>query len=248
MTRWVTRLLFANVAVFLLTLASPQVLNNLMFVPVAVFSRPWTLVTYMFVHADIVHLLFNMLGLFFFGPRLEMYLGARPFLMLYVVSGLAGAVLSFFTPYAAIVGASGAVFGVLMAFALYWPRDMIFVWGIIPIQARWLVVILTLLSLFGGLGAGSDGIAHFAHLGGFAAGYLFVRWMERTSHRGQGQRTIVQSPLLEVDLDRWKNIDPSTLHEVNRVEYERIMEKIRTSGVNQLTPDEIATLNRFSMH
>lgn len=247
MTRWVTRLLIANVAVFLLTLAAPQAVNALMFVPVSVFSRPWTLATYMFAHADIMHLLFNMLGLFFFGPRLEVHLGSRNFLLLYFFSGFVGALLSFITPYVAIVGASGAVFGVLMAFAIYWPRDQIYIWGVLPIQARWLVVILTALSLFGGFGAGFDSVAHFAHLGGFAGGYLFVRWTEYSSSAARFQRTMEQSPLRDVDLERWKTIDPSTLHEVNRAEYDRIMEKISQSGVGQLTSEEISAMNRFSM-
>lgn len=246
MTPWVTRLLFANTFVFLLTLAAPQLTDALMFVPVAVFVRPWTLVTYMFAHGGFTHLLFNMLGLYFFGPRLEGHLGSRQFLLLYFISGLAGALLSFLTPYIAIIGASGAVFGVLMAFALYWPRDQIYVWGIFPIQARWFVVILTLLSLYGGFGASQDNIAHFAHLGGFAGGYLYVRWVERMSHSARFKRKLDQSPIHEVHLDRWQRIDPASLHEVNRAEYNRIMEKIRTSGVEQLTHEEVASLNRFS--
>jgi membrane associated rhomboid family serine protease len=201
----------------------------------------------MFVHADFVHLLFNMLGLFFFGPRLEVHLGARNFVLLYFIGGLAGALLSFLTPYVGIVGASGAVFGVLMAFALHWPREQIYIWGVFPIQARWLVVILTLLSLFGGFGAGFDSVAHFAHLGGFAGGYLFVRWVEHTTSAASFQRRLEQSPLRDVNLDRWKSIDPSVLHEVNRTEYERIMEKIKTAGVGELTPEEIAAMNRFSV-
>ncbi|MBP1679011.1 MAG: Peptidase rhomboid domain protein, partial [Bacteroidetes bacterium] len=141
MNSWTMRLIAANVVMYFLTSASPGLLNLLMLVPAFAPSAPWTVVTYMFLHANLWHLLFNMLSLFFFGPRLELELGGRDFLLLYFISGIAGALLSFLTPYVAIVGASGAVFGVLLGFARYWPREQIMIWGIIPVEARWLVII-----------------------------------------------------------------------------------------------------------
>src|SRR5438552_731433 len=107
MTPWVLRVIVANIAVYLLTVALPGASEQLAFVPVLILSRPWTLVTYMFVHAGVSHLLFNMLALFFFGPRLEFELGGERFLWLYFTSGIAGGLLSFvFSPLVAIVGAS----------------------------------------------------------------------------------------------------------------------------------------------
>src|SRR5262245_47330076 len=122
MTTWVTRLIIANVIIFLLSLVRPAIVNAFAFVPADVVSRPWTLLTYMFLHADLGHIAFNMLGLLFFGPRLEMFLEANRFLMLYFISGLAGALLSaIIAPGSPIIGASGAVYGVFLGFARYWP-------------------------------------------------------------------------------------------------------------------------------
>jgi len=200
----------------------------------------------MFLHADFWHILFNMLGLYFFGPRLEEELGARHYLTLYFVSGFSGALLSFITPQAAILGASGAVYGVFLGFAFFWPRERIFVWGVLPVEARWMVVIMTALSLYGGFGGGGDGIAHFAHLGGFAGGYLYLKYLQRNTRAAKYRAMTTLAPPTTADLERWRRIDTSTLHEVNRVELERIMQKIRTSGVGSLSPQEHEFLERFS--
>ncbi len=150
MTPWVTRLLIVNVAMFLLSMIFPLVPRLLLLVPAYIPYRPWSVVTYMFLHAGLWHLFFNMLALYFFGPRLEARLGSRQFISLYFASGIVAALASLMTPHAAIVGASGAVFGVLLGFARFWPRAQIYIWGVLPIEARWLVVIMTGLSLYGG--------------------------------------------------------------------------------------------------
>ena len=92
MTPWVKRLIVANVIVFFLEQTVPGLVGLLAFVPSAAFSQPWTMVTYMFAHASITHILFNMLALFFFGPRVEARLGSSRFITLYGLSGIAGAV------------------------------------------------------------------------------------------------------------------------------------------------------------
>ncbi len=182
MTPWVLRLLMANGAMYLVTLSMPALVAALAFVPALALQRPWTLITYMFLHGGFWHLGFNMIALFFFGPRLEQRLGSRQFLVLYFASGVVGALLSLvFSPWAAVIGASGAVFGVLLGFARYWPRDQILIWGIFPVEARWMVAGLTVLALFGGFSGGGGGVAHFAHLGGFLGGWLCLKWFEYSS-------------------------------------------------------------------
>ncbi|HXV85314.1 MAG TPA: rhomboid family intramembrane serine protease [Gemmatimonadales bacterium] len=245
MTPWVTRLLLANGAMFLLTAAFPVVAWALALVPGLLLVRPWTVVTYMFLHADPWHLLFNMLGLFFFGPRLESRLGSRKFLMLYLISGVAGALLSVFTPRAAIVGASGALFGVYYGFAHFWPRDRILVWGIIPVEARVLVIIMTVLALYGGM-TGGGGVAHLAHLGGFVGGFLYLRLSQRYSAAARFRALAQPSGRAGLgDLARWRTIHADGMHPVNRAEYDRVMKKISDEGVSQLTPSERAFLDRF---
>jgi membrane associated rhomboid family serine protease len=203
----------------------------------------------MFLHAGPLHLFFNMLALYFFGPRLEARLGSRQFLTLYFVSGIVAALVSLiFTPYARIVGASGAVFGVLLGFARVWPRSLIYIWGVLPIEARWLVLLLTALSLWGGWG-GSSGVAHFAHLGGFLGGYLYLKWLDlRSPARRFKKMAAPPSPKTagSTDLQRWKRIRRDDLHQVNRDELDRILDKISAKGLDSLTPEERAFLERFS--
>ena len=244
LTPWVLRLLIANIAVYLLTMLSPALLDQLMFVPAWILIRPWTVITYQFVHGGTFHLLFNMLALVFFGPRLELELGSRDFLLLYFISGIAGGLLSLLTPFTAIVGASGSLFGVMMAYALIWPRAQILVWGIIPVEARWLVIFMTGMSLFGGFSGGGD-VAHFAHLGGFLGGFLFIRWRNRAFARKRTGPVFVASAPSRSDLHRWGRIDRERLHEVNREEFDRIQTKIRQTGAGSLTPSEVAFLDRF---
>lgn len=243
------RLIFANVAMFLVQGAAPGLERALFLVPALVPFRPWTVFTYMFLHAGMWHLIFNMIGLYFFGPRLEARLGGRHFLGLYLVSGLVGALASIITPYVAIVGASGAVFGVLLGYARYWPRDRIYIWGILPVEARVMVVALTALSIFGGFGGGGN-VAHFAHLGGFLGGYLYLKWMERRSparrFKAKVQPRIAKKRVDSRDLERWSQIPRDKMHPVNRNEFDRVLAKISEEGARSLTPDEKAFLDRFS--
>jgi membrane associated rhomboid family serine protease len=227
----------------------PQLMPYLWLVPSQIPVRPWTLVTYMFLHGGLWHLFFNMLALFFFGPRLEYRLGGGHFLGLYFTSGVSGALLSVLTPNVPIVGASGAVFGVLLGFARFWPREQIYIWGVIPAQAWVLVAVMTGLSLFGGFSGGGS-IAHFAHLGGFAGGFLYLKWMESRSPAKkfkQKASAAVRNPVSErSDLKRWETIPRDELHPVNRDELDRVLEKIKAGGVGSLTPDERAFLDRFT--
>jgi len=255
MTPWVLRLLVANVVVFFLTASQPSLGNLLALWPGLILYRPWGILTYMFVHANFWHLFFNMIGLFFFGPRLELQLGGRSFLRLYLLSGLGGAAFSFlFAPHAAVVGASGAVFGVLLGFAYFWPKAPIYIWGVLPVEARWLVTILAAVSLYSGISGGGSGIAHFAHLGGFAAGFAYLRWQRRKyfkqwspmpTPKAQLAKSALRSNESEA-LRRWKAIPLEQLHELNRGEVERVLSKAVGSGVGSLTPDERALLERFA--
>ena len=257
MTRVVGQLLLLNVIALLFAGPGTPLFSEFQLVPVEIFQKPWTLITYQFLHGGTGHLFFNMIGLFFFGPRLEVRLGSRRFVTMYLTSGLVAALVhiayTVFNAsagglYVPMVGASGAVFGVFFAYARFWPRDKILVWFVIPMQVRFFVGALTLLSLWSGLGGVQDNVAHFAHLGGFLGGWLYLRWAEWRSPAKQFQRK-VQSPAVsmnESDLTAiWSKIDPATLHPVNRDEYERISEKVRSLGWSALTDRERIFVNRF---
>jgi membrane associated rhomboid family serine protease len=251
MTPWVTRIIVVNVAMHVLSMAMPVVRYYLLLVPALIPIRPWSVVTYMFLHAPgLMHILFNMIALYFFGPAVEARLGNRQFVLLYLASGIMAALASLpFTPWVPIVGASGAVFGVMLAFASFWPKQQIFIWGIFPIEARWLVILLTGLSLWAGFGGQRDGVAHFAHLGGFLGGFLYLKWIEwRSPARRFKKRTEAPPPPKEGDrmFERWQNIDTTGIHPLNRDEVERIKTKLQTHGPKSLTPDERAFMERFA--
>lgn len=245
MTPWVRRLLGANIIAFFLQQTIQPFTAAFDFVPMAVLLRPWTIVTYMFLHAGIMHILFNMLGLFFFGPRVEARIGSRRFITLYLLAGVSGALLSFvFAPYSPIIGASAAVLGVMLAYAMYWPRDQVYIWGVVPVEIRWLVLITTVLALWSGFGGSRGGVADFAHLGGFAGAFLYIKWIARRPGMARLERQAAkQTPVVE--LANWKRVNRNKVHEVNRAEVDRILDKINATGLGSLTAQERTFLTHF---
>src|SRR5437868_2273107 len=179
MTRWVSTLIVANVAMFVLQEVRPEVTDALMWLPAAGALRPWTAFTYMFLHGGWAHIIFNMLALYVFGPRLEARIGGTRFLGLYFVSGLVGALACFYSPAIPVIGASGAVLGVSLAYARYWPTDTVLIYGIIPMSTRMMVIVYALLSVGGVFFGFQAGVAHLGHLGGLAGGWIYCVWMER---------------------------------------------------------------------
>ncbi|HEX6944102.1 MAG TPA: rhomboid family intramembrane serine protease [Gemmatimonadaceae bacterium] len=246
MTPLVRILLFANIGVFFLQNTTDWITAAMIFVPRAILFRPWTIITYMFLHAGMMHLVFNMLGLFFFGPRVEERLGSRSFLNLYLISGITGALLSLITaPSAAVLGASGAVFGVMLAFAYFWPDMPIHIWGIIPIPARMLVIITTVLSLWSGLGGVRSNVAHFAHLGGYLGAWLYLKWLDRKRLDFRKKATSAP-PVRELKFTKRPEVDLKNVHEVNRAEVNRILDKISAHGMSALTSQERLFLSNFA--
>ncbi len=244
MTPWVLRLLVANIVVYFLQQTVPGFTDSLLFIarPGAILARPWTIITYMFLHAGIGHLFFNMLSLYFFGSRVEERLGPQRFFALYFLSGISGALLSFlFSPGGAILGASGAVFGVSFAFAWFWPRAEILIWGIIPVEARWLVAGMTLIALFG---VGS-GVAHFAHLGGFLGAYLYMLFLERRHGAKRFRKVATAGPPADSLAGSWQKVNRASVHSVNKDEVNRILDKISASGLASLSPQERLFLSNF---
>jgi len=271
LTPWVKRLLIANIGVFVLLGLIPQVQGYLALVPRVVMYTPWTPFTYMFVHAGFMHILFNMLLLFFFGPPIEGRLGSRRFLQLYLICGFAGAALSFVFAYDSIVvGASAAVLGVMVAFALFWPDSPIYIWGILPIPAKWLVTGLVFLDLWGMiLNSPGDRTAHFAHLGGVAAAFLYIRWLQKNrwtgdTYRAAGKKSGGGGGLAGLK-EKLRRKDHVTLagggrpaarpqaprprrEEEEKIldEVDRVLDKISSQGIASLTADERKLLDEVS--
>jgi len=178
-------IIVANVILFLVYyLIGPSFMDRLALWPVQTpLFEPWQVVTYAFMHGGFMHLFFNMFALFMFGRALETQWGARNYLIYYFASVLAAAgtqlvwttVTGTFVP---TVGASGGVFGVLLAFALLYPRErLMLVFPPIPMQAWLFVTLYGILELVLGVTSSVGGVAHFAHLGGMAGGALvFAFW------------------------------------------------------------------------
>ncbi len=172
-----------NVGVFFISYYIARGLNEYIAMNpayVIVGNRWWQVFTYMFVHAGIGHLLLNMLGLFFFGVQLERRIGSHEFLLFYLLSGtLAGAfsLLVYWLTgayYVWLVGASGAVFAVLLAYATYYPTSTILIFGIIPVKAPMLIVGYAAIEIFGMFNRNRGNVAHLTHLAGFGFAFLYL--------------------------------------------------------------------------
>jgi membrane associated rhomboid family serine protease len=275
MTPWVKRLLIANAAIYLLIVVSRFVpplawlIGGLVLRPAAVLTTPWSLVTYAFLHASILHLLGNLLVLFFFGPRLEERWGSRGFLQVYLVAALGGGLASVLLlplqPAGAIVGASGAVLGLLLAYALYWPDQEVHIWGIFPVRVKWLVLAIAAMNLLMAVEGARGGVAFLAHLGGMAATYAWLRgpWAPTgwgnvpapargarkrrsagallSSWLGRGTDSPVRAVPTARAAPRDRRAERELLDDVDR-----ILDKIHEHGMASLTPEERRRLDEVS--
>jgi membrane associated rhomboid family serine protease len=175
-------LIIANVAVFLLQIVTDGTLVTIFgLVPYLVWRRfyLWQILTYQFLHGGLLHLLFNMLALWMFGTNLERRWGGRFFLKYYTICVAGGAILNvLFLPNQLVpsIGASAGIYGVLVAYALLYPDSIVYFYFFFPLKMKYFVMIIGAISLFSSISATQSGIAHLAHLGGMAFGYLYLRW------------------------------------------------------------------------
>lgn len=140
---------------------------------------PWQVVTYAFLHGDLWHLFFNMFALWMFGVQLENSWGSRRFAIFYFVCVIGAAFIQMLVMWGSPVptlGASGGVFGVLLAFGMMFPNQPIYLYFLFPIKAKWFVIGFGLLELWSGVTGTQAGIAHFAHLGGMAFGFIMIQY------------------------------------------------------------------------
>ena len=180
-------LIYANVAVFLLSRFAPVLLSYGGLTPVTVFERfwVWQVVTYMFLHMDLFHLLMNMLTLWMFGSELERLWGTQAFVRYYMICGIGAAFTSLaasWLPFefastlyiTTVVGASGATYGLLLAYGLLFADRPIYMYLLFPVPAKWFVIITGALVLWASLTDVGGGTAHLAHLGGMVVGYFYL--------------------------------------------------------------------------
>lgn len=198
-------LILINIVVFVATLLNEDFMIRIfgLFYPSSIFFRWWQPITHMFMHGGFWHIFFNMYTLFIFGVVVERIIGSKKFLLFYFICGLGAAGLQMFTQYLEMqsflasdsqaamqgiialkstptVGASGAIYGVLIGYAMLFPESrMTLLFPPVTLSAKWMVVIFAAIELFTGVAGWADGIAHFAHLGGMLIGWLMIRWWKR---------------------------------------------------------------------
>lgn len=191
-----------NILMFIATLVNENfmVANFAMFYPASPFFKPWQILTHMFMHGGFWHIFFNMYSLLMFGSILERSLDTKKYLIFYFVTGLGAVALHtsvewmqarVFIANGAVdayqrllvtptLGASGAIYGVLIGFAMLYPQArLILIFPPIPVKAKWLVIIFAAIELVFGINGIQGGVAHFAHLGGMLFGWLLIRWWRK---------------------------------------------------------------------
>lgn len=236
--------------------------------PIGVNFWPWQLVTYMFLHGGFAHLFFNMLALWMFGMELENVWGSKRFLSFYLMCGVGAAITNLLVaPLIGLnvptVGASGGVFGILVAFGMLFPDRPIYIYFLLPIRAKFFVAGYILLELFYGVTGTSSGIAHFAHLGGAAVGFVYIFlaskgfsfadfWKKIAGEskfphqqyrtRKPGREEIHEAKFFDIKSGMRMDGDESLSQEV----VDAILDKISTGGYQSLTDEEKRILNEAS--
>lgn len=262
LTPTVKALLAVNISIFLLQFVLGSGSLRLWFdttfglVPAKVFGslHLWQPVTYMFLHVTFFHILFNMFVLWMFGSELESLWGRREFLRYYLITGV-GAGLTYMlimplietgTRYNVLMGASGAIYGLLAAFALLFPDRRIMLYFLVPIPVRIFVIGLIVIETMSMWRA--DNIGHLAHLGGMGVGYLYLRGGRRRldDFLRSRRRRKASSRFRVVDDEPPRR--PGNGSSAVPDDVDRILEKISREGLDSLTPDEREILRRASRH
>ena len=208
----------------------------------------WQPFTYMFLHAPfyssvgISHILLNMLGLWVFGRELEQAWGKSHFLKYYFITGVGSGLITYLFQMGSdnpVIGASGAVYGILLAYGFSYPNRMLYIWGIIPVKSMWLVIIMGSIAFFGVLGSG-DGISHVTHISGMVIGYFLLKknWSLRDVLFAIRKKTIE----FQVQRHEEKDIKVNMLQK----DIDMILEKIQKLGFNELSDEEKSKLYEAS--
>ncbi|MEK7858977.1 MAG: rhomboid family intramembrane serine protease [Elusimicrobiota bacterium] len=253
-------LVIANVAVFLLSnIVGDRFFDLFGLVPHHVLSDRWIWqpLTYLFIHGGILHLVFNLFALWMFGMPVESQWGQDEFFKYYFICGLGAAAASLaLSPDSLnpVIGASGPVYGLLVAFAMLYPDAVVYLYFLIPVKAAHMAIIFGLIEFFAGATSATPGVARFAHLGGMVTGYIYIRWWwviklkARAAWRGLS--TDLSSPGDPRSPKRSSRAKSGGLPQVEAPsamdEVDRILDKILVSGLDSLTQEERDVMRRYS--
>jgi membrane associated rhomboid family serine protease len=259
LTEWVKVLIIINVAVYLAQMfAWSTLVRNFGLIPAEVVSelRLWQFFTYMFLHGGFFHLLWNMLILWMFGSEMERTWGPETFIRYYFFTGVGAGVLTWIlSPGSPIpnIGASGALYGILLAYAMTYPNRLIYIYFLIPVRAKYLVLVFGIFEFMASIRHTSDGIGHFAHLGGMLFGLIYLRWFgiaswarprgkgwwDPASWRESGRRWRRKQHLKVIDFQEKRDA-------ARKLEIDKILEKIARDGMDSLSAREKKMLEEES--
>jgi len=223
--------------------------------PIGAGFGVWQLLTYMFLHGGLMHLFFNMFALWMFGMELENLWGSRKFFWYYMACGIGAGLTNLFiaplfAPVGPTVGASGAVYGVLLAFGMLFPDRPIFIYFLLPIRARYFVLLYIFVEIYAGVTGTRDGVAHFAHLGGAAVGLAYFLAerkgfsFERFFPKGKLRIVNNHRHNVSISSDGTKVSDASYYditgsdETINQERIDEILDKISQHGYQNLTEEE----------
>lgn len=249
-------LVIANIAVFLLTYIVGEVKFFDLFglVPKRLLDDRyiWQPFTYLFIHGNIMHLLFNLFAMWMFGMPVEGQWGRTDFLKYYFLCGLGAAAASVaLAPHSLnpVIGASGPIYGLLVAYSMLFPDAIVYLYFLIPVKAAHMAILFGLIEFFAGTSGSTPGIARFAHLGGMVTGYLYIRWwwVAKIQARALWGRVVgdVPAPRPSRRAAAPRRAEPAE-PEASMAEIDRILDKILVSGLDSLTEEERAIMRKYS--
>ena len=207
----------------------------------------WQLVTYMFLHDPngILHILFNMLFLWMFGVELENEWGAKEFLKYYFITGIGAGLINILLSSSPTIGASGAIYGVMVAYALRFPNRYVYLYFLLPIKMKYFVGFLVLVAFFSTLGSYGDGIAHAAHLGGIIIGYIYLKYWH-LFYRIKDSLQQVKKPSSDLKMKYRKGSKEKNKVQYYRKAIDELLDKINRVGYLNLTEEEKKLLEEGS--
>jgi membrane associated rhomboid family serine protease len=245
LTKTVKWLLLVNVGVFVLQyIAGGTLVQIFGLTPVLVKSGYiWQLFTYMFLHGGIWHILFNLFALWMFGCEIERVWGAKEFLRYYFICGVGAGIFNFLLSLNSTIptiGASGAIFGILVAYALMFPNRIVYLYFLFPIKVKYLVIIFALIEFLFSWRNTPDGIGHFAHLGGMLIGFLYIKLDWKIPYLFK----IFKEWKYRKKLQKLNKIREKNQRVMERVD--EILDKINQVGMGNLTKEEKKILEEAS--
>lgn len=250
-------LMIANIVGFLAGLVVPDLHNLFGLVPQQVLFQRWVWqpVTYLFLHGNLWHLVFNLFALWMFGMPVEAQWGERDFLKYYFLCGLGAAAAHLaLAPHSGIpvIGASGAVYGLLVAFAMLYPDAVVYLYFLIPIKAAHMALLFGAIEFFAGATGSTPGVARFAHLGGMLTGYLYIRWwwvakiqlkaLWRRARSAEPDGEPAPRPVPR----RAAKPKAAPAPADDMAEVDRILDKILSDGLESLTDEERGIMHKYS--